>query len=51
MNGSGRSPKKLTLEHVRQRGNAGSSLPATDLNSVTVPGQHSVLLVLLIPKI
>ncbi|KAK7468773.1 hypothetical protein VKT23_003274 [Stygiomarasmius scandens] len=38
MNGSGHSPKKLTLEHVRQRGNTGSSLPATDLNSVTVPG-------------
>ncbi|THV07664.1 gamma-glutamyltranspeptidase [Dendrothele bispora CBS 962.96] len=38
MNGSGHSPKKLTLEHVRQRGNKGPSLPATDLNSVTVPG-------------
>lgn len=38
LNGSGRSPKKLTLEYVRQRGITGRSIPATDLNSVTVPG-------------
>ncbi|KAF5374840.1 hypothetical protein D9758_000394 [Tetrapyrgos nigripes] len=38
MNGSGHSPKKLTIDHVRKRGNTGASLPATDINSVTVPG-------------
>lgn len=38
MNGSGRSPKKLTLEHVRQRGITGKNIPASDINSVTVPG-------------
>lgn len=38
LNGSGRSPAKLTLEHVRSRGILGSKMPRTDLNSVTVPG-------------
>lgn len=37
LNGSGRSPKKLTLEYALGRGLNGS-IPATDLNSVTVPG-------------
>ncbi|RXK40572.1 gamma-glutamyltransferase [Tremella mesenterica] len=38
INGSGRAPKALTLEHLRQRGVNGTSIPLTDLNSVTVPG-------------
>ncbi|KAF7347934.1 Gamma-glutamyltranspeptidase [Mycena venus] len=38
LNGSGHSPQKLTLEYLRQRGITGSSIPLTDLNSVTVPG-------------
>ncbi|KAJ2921559.1 hypothetical protein H1R20_g15538, partial [Candolleomyces eurysporus] len=37
LNGSGRAPKKLTLEYAAQRGLKGS-IPLTDLNSVTVPG-------------
>ncbi|KAJ6574993.1 gamma-glutamyltranspeptidase [Mycena capillaripes] len=38
LNGSGHSPQKLTLEYLRERGITGSSIPFTDLNSVTVPG-------------
>ncbi|PSR75916.1 hypothetical protein PHLCEN_2v8830 [Hermanssonia centrifuga] len=38
LNGSGRSPRKLTIEHVRQQGITGNSIPASNLNSVTVPG-------------
>ncbi|KAL0565403.1 hypothetical protein V5O48_016618 [Marasmius crinis-equi] len=38
LNGSGRAPQKLTIDHVRQRGIKGTQIPATDLNSVTVPG-------------
>ncbi|EJD04166.1 gamma-glutamyltranspeptidase [Fomitiporia mediterranea MF3/22] len=38
LNGSGRSPQKLTLEYVRSRGITGRSIPHTDLNCVTVPG-------------
>ncbi|CAK5264538.1 unnamed protein product, partial [Mycena citricolor] len=38
LNGSGRSPEKLTLEYARGRGLTGGSIPLTDLNSVTVPG-------------
>ncbi|KAJ7225634.1 gamma-glutamyltranspeptidase [Mycena pura] len=38
LNGSGHSPQKLTLEYVRKRGLTGTSIPLTDLNSVTVPG-------------
>lgn len=38
MNGSGRSPKALTLEMARQKGISGDSIPLLDLNSVTVPG-------------
>lgn len=40
LNGSGHSPKKLTIDHVRSRGIKGNSIPLTDLNSVTVPGIH-----------
>lgn len=38
LNGSGRAPQKLTIDHVRSRGITGRSIPLTDLNSVTVPG-------------
>ncbi|KAJ7289239.1 gamma-glutamyltranspeptidase [Mycena rebaudengoi] len=38
LNGSGHSPQKLTLEYARERGLTGSTIPLTDLNSVTVPG-------------
>ncbi|KAF9457073.1 nucleophile aminohydrolase [Collybia nuda] len=37
LNGSGRSPEKLTIEYARSRGLTGR-IPLTDLNSVTVPG-------------
>lgn len=43
MNGSGRSPKALSLALARSKGIKGSSIPLTDLNSVTVPGQCSSL--------
>lgn len=38
LNGSGRSPQKLTLEYMKKRGVTGGKIPLTDLNSVTVPG-------------
>ncbi|TEB39027.1 gamma-glutamyltranspeptidase [Coprinellus micaceus] len=38
LNGSGRAPMNLTLDYLRQRGISGTSIPLTDLNSVTVPG-------------
>ncbi|KAF8521513.1 gamma-glutamyltranspeptidase [Gautieria morchelliformis] len=38
LNGSGHSPQKLNIDHVRSRGVTGLSIPVTDLNSVTVPG-------------
>ncbi|KAL4069893.1 nucleophile aminohydrolase [Scleroderma yunnanense] len=38
LNGSGRAPKKLTLEYLRRYGIGGSQIFLTDLNSVTVPG-------------
>lgn len=38
LNGSGRSPEKLNIDYVRQRGVAGLHIPSYDLNSVTVPG-------------
>ncbi|KAK7059070.1 hypothetical protein VNI00_001694 [Paramarasmius palmivorus] len=38
LNGSGHSPQKLTIDHVRSRGITGSQIPVTDLNAVTVPG-------------
>ncbi|KAF9015493.1 nucleophile aminohydrolase [Cyathus striatus] len=37
LNGSGRSPKKLTIDYAKQRGMSGR-IPLNDLNSVTVPG-------------
>ena len=38
LNGSGRSPKNLTLEKVRQMGINGKNIPYDNLNAVTVPG-------------
>jgi gamma-glutamyltranspeptidase/glutathione hydrolase len=38
LNGSGRSPKNLTYEKVREMGIKGKNIPFNDLNSVTVPG-------------
>ncbi|EIW64307.1 gamma-glutamyltranspeptidase [Trametes versicolor FP-101664 SS1] len=38
LNGSGRSPAKLTIDHVRSQGVTGHKIPSTNLNSVTVPG-------------
>lgn len=38
LNGSGRSPEKLSIDHVRQRGIAGPRIPWQDINAVTVPG-------------
>ncbi|CAD6563795.1 MAG: hypothetical protein TREMPRED_001381 [Tremellales sp. Tagirdzhanova-0007] len=37
INGSGRSPKAMTLEHLRSQGITGDTIPLTNLNSVTVP--------------
>jgi gamma-glutamyltranspeptidase len=46
LNGSGHSPEKLTIDHVRKQGITGSKIPLTNLNSVTVPGEsiHCVAL-------
>jgi gamma-glutamyltranspeptidase / glutathione hydrolase len=41
MNGSGRSPAKLTIDYMRSRNVTGHSIPVTDLNSVTVPGGYA----------
>jgi gamma-glutamyltranspeptidase/glutathione hydrolase len=38
INGSGRSPKNLTLEKIRQDGITGFNLPDYHIHSVTVPG-------------
>ncbi|KAG8720092.1 hypothetical protein FRC08_001193 [Ceratobasidium sp. 394] len=38
LNGSGRSPKALSIEVARENGATGRKLLETDLNSVTVPG-------------
>lgn len=38
LNGSGRSPKNLTLDKLRQMGIQGKQIPFDNLNSVTVPG-------------
>ncbi|KAF7799241.1 hypothetical protein EIP86_010473 [Pleurotus ostreatoroseus] len=42
MNGSGRSPKTLTIDHVRKQGVLGNSIPASNLNCVTVPVEVSL---------
>ncbi|KAL7412033.1 gamma-glutamyltranspeptidase [Mrakia frigida] len=41
VNGSGRSPKALTMNYARSNGITGRTIPLTDLNSVTVPGTAS----------
>ncbi|ETW87363.1 hypothetical protein HETIRDRAFT_153903 [Heterobasidion irregulare TC 32-1] len=38
LNGSGHSPEKLTIEHLRQQGITGNKIPQNNLNAVTVPG-------------
>lgn len=38
INGSGRAPQALTLEHLRAQGITGSTIPLDNLNSVTCPG-------------
>ncbi|GAB5494627.1 MAG: gamma-glutamyltransferase family protein [Phototrophicaceae bacterium] len=38
MNGSGRSPKDLSIEHVRQEGVEGDSIPGLNVHAITVPG-------------
>lgn len=38
LNGSGRSPQKLTIDHLKSQGVTGRTIPLTHLNSVTVPG-------------
>ena len=38
LNGSGHSPAKLTIDYVRSQGVLGNSIPSSNLNSVTVPG-------------
>lgn len=38
LNGSGRSPRALSIDVARKNGATGRGLLATDLNSVTVPG-------------
>ncbi|PVG00292.1 gamma-glutamyltranspeptidase [Serendipita vermifera] len=38
LNGSGRSPRALSIDHLRKRGVTGKCIPLMDLNSVTVPG-------------
>lgn len=47
-NGSGRSPEKLTIDYARQQGVTGNSIPASNLNSVTVPGM-SIYVVEILP--
>jgi gamma-glutamyltranspeptidase/glutathione hydrolase len=39
LNGSGHSPQKLNLDHLREQGITGPSIPLRDLNAVTVPGK------------
>ena len=38
INGSGRSPKGLSLEKVRAKGIEGKRIPNEDINGITVPG-------------
>ncbi|KDQ63394.1 hypothetical protein JAAARDRAFT_377266 [Jaapia argillacea MUCL 33604] len=38
LNGSGRSPQRLTMEYARNHGVTGRTIPTTNINSVTVPG-------------
>ncbi|THH17393.1 hypothetical protein EW146_g3404 [Bondarzewia mesenterica] len=38
LNGSGHSPAKLTIDHLRKQGVTGNKIPQNNLNAVTVPG-------------
>ncbi|KAI5898414.1 gamma-glutamyltranspeptidase [Schizophyllum commune H4-8] len=38
LNGSGRSPEKLSIDYLRQRGVTSKKIHVTDINAVTVPG-------------
>lgn len=38
MNGSGRAPKALSIEHIRKEGIDGDSLPNLSIHAITVPG-------------
>lgn len=38
MNGSGRSPKALSIEHIRKDGVEGDSIPGLNVHAITVPG-------------
>lgn len=38
INGSGRSPAALTLDHCRAQGLTGATIPLNNMNSVTCPG-------------
>jgi gamma-glutamyltranspeptidase/glutathione hydrolase len=38
MNGSGRSPKALSLQKARELGLTGAEIPLLNINAVTVPG-------------
>jgi gamma-glutamyltranspeptidase/glutathione hydrolase len=40
LNGSGRSPKALSIQRLREQGVVGKSIPVTNINSVTVPGEQ-----------
>jgi gamma-glutamyltranspeptidase/glutathione hydrolase len=42
LNGSGRAPKRLNIDYIRQRGIEGRRIPLNDLNTVTVPGRRPV---------
>ena len=42
LNGSGRAPADLDIDYALSRGHK-DRIPLTDLNSVTVPGQHMVV--------
>lgn len=48
-NGSGRSPEKLTIDYARQQGVTGNSIPASNLNSVTVPGMSTYAVKIALP--
>ena len=41
LNGSGRAPANLDIDYALSRGHK-ERIPFTDLNSVTVPGQHTM---------
>ena len=42
LNGSGRAPADLDIDYVVSLGHK-DRIPSTDLNSVTVPGQHMLV--------